>query len=255
MLEFVTFLKSGNVIAFMLLFFRFAALFIASPIFSHTTIPMKIKSAMAFYFSIVLFSFVPPLRIEISVLSIIIAILSEIAFGVVIGLMLQLAYNVITFAGGIISFMMGFSMATAIDPQNGVSMPIVSQFLSLMGLMILFALNMHHWLIIYIANSLHYIPLGGFLITSDIFSYTMQAASRMFLIGVVIAFPIIALTLLSDIIFGMIMKSMPQFNLLVIGFPIKIMIAFVVLFAVFSSSMIIFQNEIKDAFNSLEMFF
>jgi len=107
------------------------------------------------------------LQIEISIASIIIAILSEILFGMVIGIGLQLAYNVITYAGGIISFMMGFSMATAIDPQNGVSMPIVSQFLSLLGLMILFALDLHHWLIIYIYQSLQFIPLGGFLITNN----------------------------------------------------------------------------------------
>jgi len=254
-LEFVSFLNSGAVVSFVLLFFRFGALFISSPIFSHKSILIKQKAMMTFFFSIIFFSSVPPLQIEISIASIIIAILSEILFGMVIGIGLQLAYNVITYAGGIISFMMGFSMATAIDPQNGVSMPIVSQFLSLLGLMILFALDLHHWLIIYIYQSLQFIPLGGFLITNNMISYTIQAAGNMFLVGVMIAFPIIALILLSDIIFGMIMKTMPQFNLLVIGFPIKIFLSFVVIISILSSVMILFKSEIVNAFNSLEMFF
>ncbi len=239
----------------MLLFFRFAALFMTAPIFSHTTIPMKLKAALAFLFSVIFFPFTPPLAIPITVTTIVLAILSEILFGLVIGLLLQLAYSVITFAGGVVSFMMGFSMATAIDPQNGVSMPIVSQFLSLLGLMILFALDLHHWLIIYIAHSLEHIPLGGFVITQNLFQYTIYASGHMFAAGFMIAFPIVALSLLSDLIFGMIMKTMPQFNLLVIGFPIKIFVAFVVLIATLGSIMVLFKNEMAAAFNSLEMFF
>ncbi len=239
----------------MLLFFRFGGLFMTAPIFSHTTIPMKLKVAMAFFFSVIFFDSVPPLSIPVTIPSIVLAVLSELLFGLVIGLALQIAYNVITFAGGIISFMMGFSMATAIDPQNGVSMPIVSQFLSLLALMVLFSLNLHHWLILYIDKSLHHIPLGGFLMTAHIIRYTLHAAGHMFLVGFLIAFPIIALSLLADLIFGMLMKTMPQFNLLVIGFPIKIAVSFVVLIATLASIMILLKEEVVSAFNALELFF
>jgi flagellar biosynthetic protein FliR len=210
---------------------------------------------MAFFFTIVFFSSMPPLAIEINFLSILVAVLSEFMFGLAIGIILQLAYNVITFAGGIISFMMGFSMASAIDPQSGISMPIVSQFLSLMGLMILFATDLHHWLLIFIDSSLSSVPLGGFLMSENLFNYIIHASANMFVVGFSIAFPIIALTFLQDIIFGMLMKTMPQFNLLVIGFPIKIMVAFGVLIAIFSAIMLTLKLQMQDAFNILEMFF
>jgi len=243
------------IVGFILLFFRFAALFLATPIFSHKNIPMNIKASMAFFFAIVFYPSMPPLAIDINLPTIVLAILSEFMFGLAIGVVLLLAYHVITFAGGQISFMMGFSMASAIDPQSGVSMPIISQFLSLMGLMILLSLNLHHWLLLFINDSLKTIPLGGFLMSKDLFTYIIHATSNMFVVGFMIAFPIIALTLLADIIFGMLMKTMPQFNLLVIGFPIKIMVAFVVLIAVFSSSMLILKGQVQEAFNALEMFF
>jgi len=243
------------IVGFILLFFRFAALFLATPIFSHQNIPLTMKAAMAFFFSIVFYPSMPPLTIEINIATIVIAILSEFMFGLAIGIVLLLAYNVITFAGGQISFMMGFSMASAIDPQSGVSMPIISQFLSLMGIMILLALNMHHWLLLFINDSLSAVPLGGFLMSKDLFTYIIHATSNMFVVGFMIAFPIIALSWLADVIFGMLMKTMPQFNLLVIGFPIKIMVAFVVLIAVLSASMLILKGQIQEAFNALEMFF
>jgi flagellar biosynthetic protein FliR len=243
------------VVGFMLLFFRFAALFLAVPIFSHKNIPMNIKASMAFFFAIVFYSSMPPLQIAINVPTIVLAILSEFLLGLVVGIVLQLAYNVITFAGGMISFMMGFSMASAIDPQTGVSMPIISQFLSLMGLMVLLALNLHHWVLLFVDSSLKVVPLGGFIMSKDLFHYIIKATSNMFLVGFMIAFPIIALSWLADVIFGMLMKTMPQFNLLVIGFPIKIMVAFAVLIATFTSTMLLLKGQMIEAFNALEMFF
>ncbi len=255
MLELVSFINNGDVVAFMLLFFRFAGLFISAPIFSHTAIPMQVKASMAFFFAAIFFDFAPSLTLPLSVPFIVLGILSELLFGLVIGLVLQLAYNAITFAGGIISYMMGFSMAMAIDPQNGISMPIVSQFLSLLGLMILLSLNLHHWLIIYIGHSLGAIPLGGFVLSHNLVEYTIKAAAHMFVVGFMIAFPITALSLLSDIIFGMLMKSMPQLNILVIGFPVKIAIAFAVLIAILGSIMAILKEDMMSAFNALELFF
>jgi len=243
------------VVGFILLFFRFAALFIAVPIFSHQNIPANIKAAMAFFFTIVFYSSMPPLAIAINLPTIILAILSEFIFGLVIGIVLLLAYNVITFAGGLISFMMGFSMASAIDPQSGISMPIISQFLSLMGLMVLVSMDLHHWMLLYIDKSLAAVPLGGFLMKENLFHHIIQAFSNMFLVGFLIAFPIIALSMLADVIFGMLMKTMPQFNLLVIGFPIKIMVSFAVLIATFVSTMLILKIQMQEAFNILEMFF
>ena len=254
-MEWTSIFNEDNIVGFLLLFFRFAALFIAVPIFSHQNIPMQLKATMAFFFTVVFYASMPPLAIAINAPTIILAILSEFMLGLVVGIVLLLAYNVITFAGGIISFMMGFSMASAIDPQTGVSMPIISQFLSLMGLMILLSLNLHHWVLLFVDSSLKAVPLGGFIMNANIFHYIIKATSNMLLVGFSIAFPIIALSLLADVIFGMLMKTMPQFNLLVIGFPIKITVAFVVLIATFASAMLLLKMQMIDAFNALEMLF
>ena len=254
-MQWVSIFNEMSIVGFILLFFRFAALFVATPIFSHNNIPMNIKASMAFFFTIVFYPSMPSLVIAINVPTIVIAILSELMLGLFVGIVLQLAYNVITLAGGLISFMMGFSMASAIDPQSGVSMPIISQFLSLISLMILLSLNLHHWMLLFIDNTLKTVPLGGFLINEDMFNYTWHATSNMFLVGFMIAFPIIALSLLQDVIFGMLMKTMPQFNLLVIGFPIKIMVAFAVLIATITATTLIVKGQMQEAFNILEILF
>jgi flagellar biosynthetic protein FliR len=121
--------------------------------------------------------------------------------------------------------------------------------------MILLAIDMHHWLLVFIDRSLSAIPLGGFLMSEDLFNYIIQATSNMFMVGFMIAFPIIALSWLADVIFGMLMKTMPQFNLLVIGFPIKITVAFVVLIATLTATMLILKMQMQEAFNYLEILF
>ncbi|HLD23807.1 MAG TPA: flagellar biosynthetic protein FliR, partial [Sulfuricurvum sp.] len=219
-MEWAEIFSEGRTVAFILLFTRFTALFMAVPIFSHMNIPISIKAAMAFFFTVFFFGAVPPLNIPTDALSLTVAVLGEMLFGLAVGIVLQLAYHVITFAGGQISFMMGFSLASAIDPQSGVSMPIINQFLALMALMVLLVFYLHHWILLYASASISAVPLGGFMMTPSLFQYIMHAMTNMFVVGFMIAFPITALSMLADLIFGMLMKTMPQFNLLVIGMPI-----------------------------------
>jgi flagellar biosynthesis protein FliR len=254
-MEWAEIFSEGRTVAFILLFVRFTSLFMAVPIFSHMNIPMSFKAAMAFFFTIVFFGAVPALNIPTDTLSLTVAILGEMLFGLVVGTVLQLAYHVITFAGGQISFMMGFSLASAIDPQSGISMPIVSQFLALLALMVLLELDLHHWILLYASKSIAHVPLGGFMVTPALFSYLMHATANMFVVGFMIAFPITALSMLADVIFGMLMKTMPQFNLLVIGTPIKIGIAFLVLMATLAATLQIVTVQTQDAYNFLEKLF
>lgn len=254
-MEVVEFLTPANVVSFLLLFFRFAGLFIMVPLFSHTSIPVTVKTSMAFIFSVLFFSNMPPLQLEVTTVNVVLGILSEFLLGFTVGLMLQLVMNIMTFAGIQISFIMGFSMASVIDPQSGISMPIISNILALLALMIFLALNGHHVVLLFVNDSLQEVALGGFMLKEEVFDYMLKATTNMFVVGFMIAFPIIALSLLADIIFGMLMKTMPQFNLLVIGFPIKIMVAFVVIIATLGTFMSIFRAQMFEALNSLPIVF
>ena len=93
------------------------------------------------------------------------------------------------------------------------------------------------------------------MLTHELFTYLMHAMLNMFIVGFMIAFPITALSMLADIIFGMLMKSMPQFNLLVIGMPIKIGVSFLVLMATLAATLMIVNSQMEDAFYFLEKLF
>ncbi|MFA6628472.1 MAG: flagellar biosynthetic protein FliR, partial [Sulfuricurvum sp.] len=95
MMEWAEIFSEGRTIAFILLFTRFTALFMAVPIFSHANIPISVKAAMSFFFTVFFFGALPPLNIPTDALSLTVAILGEMLFGLAVGIVLQLAYHVI----------------------------------------------------------------------------------------------------------------------------------------------------------------
>ena len=251
----IEFLGQNHVILFLLLFARLSGLFAFFPFFSHTRIPVSIKTGMVLFMVIFLYPQATLPNIDLSVSAIALAIVSEIFLGLIAGLFLIIVFAMLQMAGMQISFIMGFTMASVIDPQSGTSMPVISTFFTLLSLIALLAFNGHHLMILFMVKSLSILPLGSFYPDHGIWDYLIGAISNMFVFGFILSFPIVGLSLLADIVFGMLMKTMPQFNLLVVGFPIKIMVAFVVLVAVLSSIMLVFKQEMLDAISKLSLLF
>lgn len=251
MLDFVSFLTDTSVANFLLLFVRLGGLFVFFPFFDSAAFFPTLKAAAAFLLSIIFYPLLPPLAFDLSVSNLILGVLTEVAFGMATGLILTTILATMQYAGELVSFVMGFSMATTLDPQSGISSPILSRFLNLFALMLFLVLDGHHVVLMFFANSVQNVSLGGFLFSPNYIDYIISSMHSLFVIGFSMAFPILALSLLSDIVFGMIMKTMPSFNLLVIGFPVKIAIAFIVFVAVFSSIALLFKTSMQNAFGVL----
>ena len=254
-MEFLHLINGNNAIIFLLLFTRISGITAFFPFFSYGSIPISIKALFAFFITIFLF---PNATLDIQnfdIITLSLAFVSELFLGVVAGMILQIIFGALGLAGEQISFVMGFSLASSIDPMTGVNSPVIGRFITLLALLVLLAFNGHHLILIFLSKSIGYLSLGGFYPHISVWNYISKAVANMFILGFVISFPIIALSLLSDVIFGMLMKTMPQFNLLVVGFPIKITISFAVLTVILSSIMYIFKKEFLEAINHLSILF
>lgn len=251
----ISLIGHNNVILFFLLFARISGLFAFFPFFSHANIPISLKTAITMFMVIFLYPLVPPLKVEVTLMFLALAVTSELLIGFIAGLFLSIVFAMLQLAGMQISFVMGFTMANVIDPQTSTSIPLMSQFLSLIGLMIILAFNGHHQMLLFISDSLQLLPLGTFYPQTNIVTYLAQAITGMFVYGFILSFPVLAFSLLLDVVFGMLMKTMPQFNLLVVGFPIKITVSFVVLVATLASMMVIFKKEFLEVVKHLTLLF
>jgi len=254
-MELLAKLTDGNVANFLLLFARLSAVLTFFPFFGNNLINAQSKAALAFFLTILFFPVIPMTPFAMNFPDFMIAIIAEATLGLIASLFLEMIFAALSFGGETISFAMGLTMANAFDPVSGSSKPIVGQLISLLALLTLLALDFHHLILYFVAKSLEAIPLGGFVLTESVIQYLLKAFAHMIVIGFTLAFPIVGLILLSDVIFGMIMKTNPQFNLLAIGFPVKITIAFAVLITIIPAIMIRFEKEIRLAFNALELLF
>ncbi len=239
--------NEASVLTFLLLIMRFAGVFAFFPFFENQLISPSIRGAMIFFVALIFFPIAHYNLGQITLIELMIAGLFELMLGFLAGLCLQIVFSMVSFSGEMISFSMGLTMASAYDPVSGAQKPIVAQLLSLLAILLALGLDFHHMVFMLVTHSLDSVPLGSFVFEGKSVEYFVKAFGNLFVVGFCMAFPILAIILFSDIIFGMIMKTHPQFNLLAIGFPVKITIAFVVLIIAIPSIFTHFKSELNDA--------
>ena len=252
-MELVEFFGADKAIVFMLLFARLSGLIVFFPFYSHNQIPLSVKTLLVFVLCVVLFPISKAHENSINFL--IGEILGEVMLGLSAGLMLTIIFATLQMAGEQISMIMGFSMASVLDPQTGTNSPVIANILNFIALLAFLMLDGHHLILQFYSTSLSAIPLGDFYPRSGVMSYALKLFGNLFMFGFVLAFPIIALSILSDAIFGMLMKTMPQFNLLVVGYPIKVSIGFSVLIAILAGIIKIITDMMVQILNDMPALF
>ncbi len=254
-MEFLSLLTESHTQSFLLLLLRFSGILFFFPFFDSLLIPFAVRGALIFFVSVLFFPTFPHAPLGLGLMDFLIAGVMELTFGFLASLALQIIFSTIAFAGDNISFAMGLTMASAYDPATGAQKPIVGQVLAMLALLLALQLDFHHLIFSFVAESLRAVPLGQFAPHASLLEAIIKNFAHLFSIGFAIAFPILGMILLTDIIFGMIMKTHPQFNLFAIGFPVKIALAFIVIIFVIPGMMHTFQAHLKEGFDFLRQIF
>ncbi len=204
-------------------FMRVSAMFVAAPIFSARSIPVRIRVLFGFFIAWVLMPVIPepPVVDLISGEALIISI-SQVLIGAAMGFILQMVFSAFVIAGQSIATAMGLGFASIVDPQNGVQVPVISQAFLIMATLVFLALNGHLIFIEVLAKSFQNMPVGPFFPTEDALWQLVTWGSDMFTGGMLIALPAVAALLLVNLAFGVTSRAAPQLNIFAVGFPIMI---------------------------------
>lgn len=219
---------------FLLVFIRVLSFFLVIPIFSYRTIPARVKIGLALYLAYVIVFTIDTDPIEFDMVYILLVIKEAIA-GIALGLIGYIILSAVQIAGGFIDFQMGFAIANVIDPQTGAQSPILGQYLYIFAFLFLLSVNGHHLLIDGIYQSYQFIPIDQpFLHFGDENTVKLigKAFSAMFIIGFQMSVPVVASLFLIDVALGIVARTVPQMNIFVVGFPVKILAGIIILFIV-----------------------
>jgi flagellar biosynthetic protein FliR len=152
----------------------------------------------------------------------------EVLIGVAMGFCLQMIFDALIVAGQTIAMSMGLGLATMIDPQRGVSVPVISQFFLILGLLIFLSLGGHLATIRLISDSFTLLPLGVPLSREGVWMI-VGWGGQMLAGAVQIALPAATALLVANIAFGVMSRAAPSLNLFAVGLPAGLLLGFLIL--------------------------
>jgi len=225
----------SQMMLFSLIFMRMAGFILLNPILGRRNIPGYAKGGMIMVFTLLIYSFSaaqvpePVNSIEFAVL-----LLKEFAMGYAIGFVMNLFMMVITYAGSIMDFQMGLSMATIYDPQSNAQMALTGSLFHAYFVLLFFAVDGHLALIKLVIKAAEIVPYGQVVLGPEAAWAMAEVFIQCIVMAVKFAFPIIAIEFLTEMAVGILMKMIPQINVFVVNIQAKIVIGFLMLVFLFS---------------------
>jgi len=243
---------------FILILCRVGGLVLASPIFGRVNIPNIAKIGLIMTVSYLFFTVFPQtVAIEYTTLvGFVLAIAAEILLGVALAFVTNIFFSVTAFtAGQLIDMQVGYGIVNVFDIQNNMQAPMMGTILNFMMLLMFFLVDGHLRLIDMIYFTIERMPIGSIVVNPYIAYTALEIFMRAFLLGVMMALPILASGLTLEWLLGMMMRAVPQIHMFVVGIPLKMLVGI----SVFAVTLPVFagfsERIFAEMFTAVEMMF
>src|ERR1700747_2699781 len=239
--------------AFMLVFARVGAMVMLLPALGEENIPMRIKISIALLLTLVLL----PLHraayhIDMTSLSgLLVLMLHEIVIGVILGATARVTLSALQVAGSVIAQQMGLGFVTAVDPTQGQQGLLVGNFLTLLGVTLIFATDSHHLVIAALNDSYKIFATGELMTSGDVASLATRAFATAFKIGLQLSAPFLVFGLVFNIGLGVLARLMPQMQVYFVGAPLSILAGFLILAIVIAAMMGTFLDYVISVMHDM----
>jgi flagellar biosynthetic protein FliR len=212
-------------------FVRIGAFLMVMPLIGGSFTPIRVRLLLAVALTIVIAPMVPP-AVTQDVLSVagLVMMIQEIGIGVALGFLVQLVFDAIALGGQVIGMSMGLGFAVFLDRARGVSVPVLGQLFLMLAMLVFLALDGHLTMIQLLAQSFRAWPISEGGLTIPILSELLMWTSQLFVFAVKIALPAITALLIVNLSFGVMSRAAPTLNLFAVGFPVAMLLGFVVIF-------------------------
>jgi flagellar biosynthetic protein FliR len=232
---------------FMFPFFRFAALAGTAPLFSHASVPRRVRLGLALLLTAIVAPTLPAMP-AISAFSGTgaLLIIEQVLIGTAIGLVMQFAFAAVTLAGDMIGLQMGLSFASLVDPQHSEQVPLIGAFLTVIVMLVFMAMNGHLVMLAALVDSFGAFPLHSGALAHPDWGRLAAGAGIVFAAGLQIAFPVIAALLIVSLALGVLTRTAPQLNLFAVGFPVTLVVGLLMLMLAMPYTMPALQQLLDD---------
>jgi len=242
---------------FLLVLVRTSGIFFISPFFSSQNVPNILKAGFSFILSI-LITLTLDFNTGFGDVSFVILVIKELMVGLLIGFISYGFFSTFYVMGQIIDMQIGFGMVNVIDPQHKVQVPLMGNFYYILAFLLLLSIDGHHTIIKALVDSYKFIPIGKFSFKKDIAAMLVNVLSESFITGFKLSVPVVAVIFLTDLLLGILARTIPQMNVFVVGMPLKIIIGLIIISVsipiFYTISTGVFNETIKEIYNFLKAF-
>ncbi len=213
----------GQFVTFTLVTARVGALVMTAPIFGSLAIPIRVRALLAVAISLLIMPVVAATApVDITNLFVYARyLLSEALLGLLLGFGITLLLSGIQITGQIISQLGGTALANVFDPTLNANVSIYSQFFYFLTLTMFVLLDGHRLMIDALLDTYTWLPPGRASLGTTYVDALTTLLSQSFLLGIRAAAPTMTALLLATLLLGLIGRTMPQINILAVGFGVN----------------------------------
>ncbi|MCP5417721.1 MAG: flagellar biosynthetic protein FliR [Chromatiaceae bacterium] len=234
-------------------FIRIAAMVTTAPIFNSQQTPKLYRLGLVLVLTWVTLPLLPPPpAVQLFSHEALLLLLQQLAVGLLMGFILQLVFSGLIFGGQVIAYSMGLGFASMMDPQNGVQVPVISQFYLILATLLFLLLDGHLILIELLYESFYTFPVAGDGISRNTLSQVVSWGNQMFSAGLLMALPVMAALLLVNLGMGVVTRAAPQLNIFAVGFPLTMLIGFALIWASLPNVMENFELLLEAGFTQVK---
>lgn len=218
----------------LLVFSRVLGIFAFNPILSRRNVPQMVKIICCIFIAMIVVMVRQPEPVDTGEIAgvYLIALLKEGFVGVVIGFVTDMFFYTIQMSGEIMDMQAGLGMAKVFDPGTNLSMSIMGSFVSFMMYLYFFVTNAHMTYIELFVRSFDIVPLGFEGISPDLGITIVEYFSVVLTLVLKLAMPLIVSQTILQFCVGVLMKSVPQIQIMVVNIQIKVGFSFLILFLI-----------------------
>lgn len=233
---------------FLVVFARVGSMMMLMPVFGEISVAPNLRLALALALSVMLMpavaSYYPALPATPTALAGV--ALTEVAIGAFIGTLARMMTYSLQTAGNILAMQTNLGFAQSIDPTQGVQGALLGTFLSLLGLTLIVATNLHHLMLSAMRTSYDVFAPGTLPSLPDMNALVLDTVARAFTISVQICAPFIVFGIVFYIGMGVLAKLMPQLQVFFVAVPLNILLSFALLGMLSGTMMMWFLEAFKS---------
>ncbi len=230
MLEFTALELNGWVSQYFYPFARIAGCLGVMPLLGSKLVPRQIRILLSVFITLIIAPLLPPMpNVEPMSLASFIIIFEQMLIGIVLGFMVEIVTQVFVLAGQLIAMQTGLGIATTVDPAQGVSVVVVSQWFLFLTSLTFLALNGHLVVLEVVVESFYTMPIGGGAWSADDYGRMVRWGGWMFASALVIALPALTSLLIVNFAFGVMTRAAPQLNIFSLGFPVTMLVGLAII--------------------------